>query len=103
MTKCNCGSERVALLTAKCSDCCGVSLGHRDMDGYVPSDMGIGGGDYVTFEYCLDCGKISGEFPLPLCTMEQPVACQRCGEPINHADAEDMANAKSNIYCEDCI
>jgi hypothetical protein len=26
--------------------------------------MGIGGGDYVEFDYCLNCGQIQGQFPL---------------------------------------
>jgi hypothetical protein len=33
-------------------------------DGYVPSKMGIGGGDYMEFSYCLDCGQIQGKFPV---------------------------------------
>lgn len=37
----------------------------RDYDGYVPTDVGIGGGDYIRFEYCLECGQIQGEFPVP--------------------------------------
>jgi hypothetical protein len=32
--------------------------------------MGIGGGDYVAFSYCLDCGQIQGDFPLPETGME---------------------------------
>lgn len=27
-------------------------------EGYVPNDIGIGGGDYIEFSYCLDCGQI---------------------------------------------
>ena len=31
----------------------------------IKTDMGIGGGDYTEFSYCLDCGQIQGRFPVP--------------------------------------
>jgi hypothetical protein len=68
-----CKSQRVASVTAKCSDCCGVSLGAADLDGYVPGDMGIGGGDYVEFSYCLDCGQLQGKFPLETTEIEKDI------------------------------
>jgi len=63
---CKCGSKRIASIGAKCSDLCYTQLPDRpDIDGYVPSNIGIGGGDYVEFDYCLDCGQIqSNEFPI---------------------------------------
>lgn len=33
--------------------------------------MGIGGGDYVEFDYCLDCGQIQGTFPVPKHEIEE--------------------------------
>ena len=62
----NCKSVRVASITAKCSDCFGIVYddGYSE-NGYVPGDIGIGDGDYVEFEYCLNCGMIQGDFPLP--------------------------------------
>lgn len=65
-----CGSIRVASVSAKCSDLCFVSIGDAEKDGYVPHDMGIGGGDYVEFDICLDCGQVKGEWPLPPCELE---------------------------------
>ncbi len=59
-----CGSERIANVTAKCSDGCGVSLGSEEHDGYVPGDMAIGGGDYIEFSWCLDCLRIQAPAPL---------------------------------------
>lgn len=60
-----CQSERVATVSGKTSDMfCGDIAGARDVDGYVPSDWGIGGSDYIEFSYCLDCGQMQGEFPL---------------------------------------
>lgn len=67
-----CNSNRVASVNAKCSDLCSINIGDNESVSYVPRDMGIGGGDYVNFEYCLDCGQIIGEFPLPECELEEP-------------------------------
>lgn len=68
----NCEHKRTAHVTGKCSDRCFVTAGDQEHDGYVPDDMGIGGGDYLEFGYCLDCGKIQGSFPLPLTQLETP-------------------------------
>ncbi len=65
-----CGSNRVAIVNGKTSDMCQVILAGNDQDGYVPHDMNIGGGDYLEFEYCLQCGQMQGQFPLPPCEME---------------------------------
>lgn len=65
MSQCQrCKSERVALLNAKCSDCCQLVAEGKELFGYVADDAGIGGGDYVEFYYCLDCGQIQGKFPV---------------------------------------
>lgn len=65
-----CKSERVAFINAKCSDCCSWGVGDESDDGYVPTDMGVGGDDYIEFDFCLECGQIQGEFPLPPTTIE---------------------------------
>ena len=36
----------------------------KDHDGYVPDLDCIGGGDYLEFSLCMDCGKILGDFPV---------------------------------------
>lgn len=64
----SCKSERVAFVSGKCSDCCFVTMPGPngtdvDHDGYVPRDMGVGGGDYVEFHFCLSCGQLQGSFP----------------------------------------
>jgi hypothetical protein len=66
-----CKSERVASVSGKTSDMCSVYLGENEKEGYVPSNMNIGGGDYIEFEYCLDCGQIQGEFPLQPTELDQ--------------------------------
>lgn len=69
--KCHrCSSERILEFTAKCSDCSGSSIGDFQKEGYVPRDLGIGGGDYVEFNLCLDCGQMQGEFPREKSEME---------------------------------
>lgn len=65
-----CSSERIMSATGKCSDTCGFSINGVDADGYVPKGIGIGGGDYIKFNYCLDCGQIQGKFPVEKCDME---------------------------------
>ena len=60
-----CQSKRVADVNGKTADLCGISLGEHESFGYVPLDLGLGGGDYLRFRYCLDCGQLQGMFPLP--------------------------------------
>ena len=64
----SCSHNRIAQVSAKCSDMCCFSTGDIDYDGYVPENVGISKfgdcGDYVTFEYCLDCGQMMGRFPI---------------------------------------
>lgn len=59
-----CASSRIITVSGKCSDL--FSAGHqgKEYDGYVPSNLEIGGGDYMEFDYCLDCGRIQGQFPV---------------------------------------
>jgi hypothetical protein len=67
-----CKSERTARLGSKSSDLNMVCIGNKEHDGYVPYGLGIGGGDYVEFDWCLDCGQIQGTFPRPQHEMEMP-------------------------------
>jgi len=62
--KCNCGSERILSVSCKVSDMCSAQLDGRYHDGYVPSGLNIGGGDYLEFKMCLDCGQHVGTFPV---------------------------------------
>jgi hypothetical protein len=51
-----------------------TGLGKVEHHGYVPRDLGIGGGDYVKLSYCLDCGQIQPgktDFPLPVTGLEE--------------------------------
>lgn len=71
-----CDSTRVAEISVKASDRCYIDIGGDDVvvcahEGYVPHDMNIGGGDYLSVDICLDCGLAQGEWPLPFCEMEE--------------------------------
>lgn len=59
-----CSSDKILSVTAKCSDCCFIDTDTESHDGYVPENIGIGGGDYIEFDYCIDCGQIQGTFPI---------------------------------------
>ena len=83
---CNCGSQRIATVNAKCNDMFSIEiedceegkstgLGKVEHQGYVPRDLGIGGGDFIKFSYCLDCGQIQPNskvsFPAPESELEE--------------------------------
>lgn len=53
-----CKSTRLLYVGAKTSDMCWARLGTHDHNGYVPEGFGIGGGDYLDIEFCLDCGQV---------------------------------------------
>ena len=64
---CKCGSNRIARVSAKCSDLCWVEAPHLgiEKDGYVPTNIGLGDDeDYVDVDFCLDCGRLQGDFPI---------------------------------------
>lgn len=48
-----------------------ISIGSAEHQGYVLDKLGIGSGDYVGFKYCLDCGQLQGQFPLPKHSFEE--------------------------------
>ena len=71
MTCDKCSSKRIVKVWSKPSDQASVTLGHLTKDGYsIPKDLGIKGAGYIIFSYCLDCGKIQGDFPLKPSKME---------------------------------
>lgn len=62
-----CKSNRILGVSGKTSDCFSLTdyRTQRDMCGYVIANAGIGeGGDYIEFDYCIDCGQIQGSFPI---------------------------------------
>ena len=75
-----CNSERILFAGCKCSDMFGASIGSLQIGGYVPNDLGIGGGDYLEIGLCLDCGQLQGKFPLPISRVEQDISDEELGE-----------------------
>lgn len=66
-----CDSERIMTYSGKTGDRNIITIGDRDHNGYVPSDLNIGDDDYVDFDVCLDCGQMQGTYPLPLSGLER--------------------------------
>lgn len=99
-----CGGGRIVDICAKCSDCCSCSLandGKKCGNGYVPGDMGVGGGDYVEFSLCLDCGQVQAEFPVAETELErfvpmEPPRCPGCGSD------EVFEYARDRRLCHRC-
>jgi hypothetical protein len=79
-----CKSNRVINVNAKCSDCCSVQLGNSEVDGYVPKDLGIGGGDYIEFSLCLQCGQLQGNFPIAVAEIEKDITNEQVVEFFNN-------------------
>lgn len=73
MTCFECNSSRLISISSKASNLCFVQFEDTEIDGYLPDDLGIGGEDYVEFEYCLSCGQIQGKWPLPQTNIEQGI------------------------------
>ena len=59
-----CLSDRVIKVMGHCSDMCVIKYKGKEFNGYVPSRIGIGGGDDVIIKLCLDCGQTQGKFPI---------------------------------------
>ncbi len=84
MSKCQrCASERICSIYAKSSDLNSGDIAGVEFDGYVPHDVGIGGGDSVEIDWCLQCGHIQGEWPI-----ETPA--QYVKEPEEAFDFDDF-------------
>ena len=100
-----CSSKRIASVTAKCSDCCGVSINEYNESGYVPDDMGIGNGDTVEFKVCLECGQMQGAWPLEECKAEtfDPKVCKSCGwNTFDEVGECDNCGDRKEMWCPKC-
>jgi hypothetical protein len=67
---CSCPNQRFAAIHGKVDDKCHIAVDNHFQADYVPHDMNIGGGDYIKFIFCLDCGQIQGKWPLPTTQLE---------------------------------
>ena len=71
----NCKSDKIVSITGKTSDRCNTRDRYTDTesDGYVPRDLNIGGGDYLEFDFCRECGTIQGRWPVSDETAEEAI------------------------------
>lgn len=64
---CKCGSDRIMSVSGKTSDMFSCNYDGKSFNGYVPEGIVIGDGgygDYIQFDFCLECGQIQGKFPV---------------------------------------
>lgn len=92
MTCQKCNSNRVVSVSAKCSDLCVIEYNGSSSNGYVPRDLGIGGGDYVDFSYCLECGQLQGIFPLATSEIEKDITDEQVADFFNNSFTEGTSN-----------
>jgi hypothetical protein len=65
MSECQrCKSDRVFTVGAKGSDRHSGSFKGEEFDGYMPSGLNLGGGDYLELDICLECGQAQGQWPV---------------------------------------
>ena len=68
MTCQKCGTPRILSCQGKCSDMFDATYhgsSGKEYQGYVAQlDILGGGGDYLEFKVCLDCGQMQGKFPV---------------------------------------
>lgn len=60
----NCKSERIISVSGKTADLFSAETSDGSYHGQVPRELEIGGGDYMQFSYCANCGCIQGDFPI---------------------------------------
>ena len=56
-------AKKILSVSAKCSDLCSIEYVDEngkiiEHDGYVPENIGVGGGDYIDFEIDVETGQI---------------------------------------------
>ncbi len=68
---------KIMTLNAKCDDRFSIEFederGTSSHQGYVPHDLGIGGGDYVKLRINAETGQILDWTPLTLATFEDAI------------------------------
>lgn len=90
----NCQSDKLAQISAKCSDMFFIQVDNEELRDYVPYNIGIGGGDYVKFTYCLNCGQIQNldeKFPVPQETIDE-IFCS-----VDWANEDDLEKSLKGL------
>jgi hypothetical protein len=81
-----CSSDRIMNVYAKSSDLNSLSIKGHNLDHYLPDGIGLGDdSDAVSMDYCLNCGQIQGEFPLPITNLE-------VGRAVDEDDLDDLSD-----------
>lgn len=93
-----CQSQRILSVGCKTSDCCYASFGSEELgqlehDGYVPSGIGIGGGDYLEMNICMDCGQVQGKFPVKDAAIKEAFGVEEEDEEQDAFSAQLSADA----------
>jgi len=62
-----CQSTKMVAIQAKCEDTFTIQdlSSGKTFSGYVPKDLGMGGGDYIRFKLCLACKRIQSPMLTP--------------------------------------
>lgn len=72
MNKCQrCESTRILSVHAHGRDCNVFYINGHEHEGYVPAEFGLGCGDDVEFEMCLECWQVQGKFPIKETQLEK--------------------------------
>ena len=96
--KCDsCRSNRIVSICSKASDLHNLRYRNLDHDGYLLNGFGIGGGDYVEFDFCLECGKIQGNFPIT----DESIAEQYNEDRFDDEESFKFADVPTNILEEE--
>jgi len=66
-----CDSNRLAYINVKGGDTCIFKYKGKEYEGSAPHDLGFEGGNYLEIDYCLECGRIQSEFPIPEAIVEK--------------------------------
>ncbi len=64
-----CGGNKIIRVNAICADSCIFVCPNHDIHndvGFVPGEVGIGGGTSIDLTLCLDCGQLQGNWPKEL-------------------------------------
>ena len=80
----SCHGDRILTIGGKVSDMFNADFKNANYEGYVPHDLGIGGGDYIEMEICLDCGKVQGIL--------------KAEDPEFYTEAKESAEENEDIY-----
>jgi hypothetical protein len=93
-----CNSERVLDVSGKTSDCCSLEINSIEHHGYVLPDLGVGKGDYLKFQVCLNCGQMQGKYPLKMSSLEKQ-AEENKAAPFKKGDYVEFNHGANEELC----